>query len=967
MAMAMATPNGVTDQITKLEAARKLVLGDATYYPQIVQGIIPIIGANARLELRRWGADFLAEAFASPSLAMMHKQSLSLAVLDTLEALLEIPGEDTAVLKGVVQASASIYPLVFRHVIANANDASTWAKMTAIKSSILGMWDTATMGVRICCIKFVQRVVLAQTPGVVADPRRPDQNEASLALVPRNHALIPPPNLEAEASGLLDRLLGVFQDQASDSLLIDATLNCLAVLIRSRSSVANKIIHAILNFDSHKKFTAPLTPKNRVILRSLERTIRALLVNTNKQNPNGPMASRIQQQIDRLSQSRTEIFDDSSRKRAAPSEPTDGLDQAKRAKLGAEAIERPNRHLEIPSQRPELPPLPSGIVSVAQLFTLTTDTALTSFDVQQFPVEMVVQLTLPIIYRLEQAALSEAVEGVRARVNSRAQQYPQPAAKDGAVSADVAMADDEDNDEDDYEPDYQPAEDVEQIANRLDITPSEQAPESDVSLPTFQLPPPPPLSSQEISQISEGTVARVISSINTLAEPTPTNQPKTGINRLAATHLDRAAWTTLITRLGTRASAAFEENDLEAIKTEGSSDGDRKTDMAAVPFDRGRQSLGSTVRDSLYFYVLEDFRKRIDAAMTWLTEEWYNDRMQRMQDEQSAMHYPQLALKVLDGLLPYIDSRDKIFTRFVSELPEIDEAILERVKSLARDPERVGLAVTTLHYLILFRPPVRDMCIDALEDLWRDYPEARPSAAKLLTKWRPEALEQHDPKPSTHSPAHDLGPAPVPAPAPAPAPVPAPAEALGNGLTDAPDDEGNRAVGADGVSTPAASSAPASTAVGAVSSGSGPQQILSMRTSNSQAPPPVATSVSTPSGLAPSQPSSVPPMSPETSVPTDASSLTRHPPPPSSSSPSSSSSSSSSPSGAVPLQDPPPPGSSHSGSEASVSIASSSMSSPSLSTTDVAATTSQPAAVAATVVEGGGGGGGGDGDLAMTT
>ena len=127
-------------------------------------------------------------------------------------------------------------------------------------------------------------------------------------------------------------------------------------------------------------------------------------------NPNGPMASRIQQQIDRLSQSRTEIFDDSSRKRAAPSEPTDGLDQAKRAKLGAEAIERPNRHLEIPSQRPELPPLPSGIVSVAQLFTLTTDTALTSFDVQQFPVEMVVQLTLPIIYRLEQAALSEAVE-----------------------------------------------------------------------------------------------------------------------------------------------------------------------------------------------------------------------------------------------------------------------------------------------------------------------------------------------------------------------------------------------------------------------------------------------------------------------------------------------------------------------------------------------------------------------------
>lgn len=43
--------------------------------------------------------------------------------------------------------------------------------------------------------------------------QRPDQNELSLALVPRDHPLIPPPNLEPEASGLLDRLLDVFNEQ----------------------------------------------------------------------------------------------------------------------------------------------------------------------------------------------------------------------------------------------------------------------------------------------------------------------------------------------------------------------------------------------------------------------------------------------------------------------------------------------------------------------------------------------------------------------------------------------------------------------------------------------------------------------------------------------------------------------------------------------------------------------------------
>lgn len=44
--------------------------------------------------------------------------------------------------------------------------------------------------------------------------QRPEQNETSLAIVPRNHALLTIPNLEAEASGLLDRLLGAFQEEA---------------------------------------------------------------------------------------------------------------------------------------------------------------------------------------------------------------------------------------------------------------------------------------------------------------------------------------------------------------------------------------------------------------------------------------------------------------------------------------------------------------------------------------------------------------------------------------------------------------------------------------------------------------------------------------------------------------------------------------------------------------------------------
>jgi symplekin len=97
--------------------------------------------------------------------------------------------------------------------------------MSAIKSSILRRMDTAAPGVRICCIKFLQRVVLVQTPGMV-DPRvcnmpvhilpyhayilqRPDHSDISLALVPRDHPIIPYASLEAEGHGLLDRLLDI--------------------------------------------------------------------------------------------------------------------------------------------------------------------------------------------------------------------------------------------------------------------------------------------------------------------------------------------------------------------------------------------------------------------------------------------------------------------------------------------------------------------------------------------------------------------------------------------------------------------------------------------------------------------------------------------------------------------------------------------------------------------------------------
>lgn len=116
-------------------------------------------------------------------------------------------------------------------------------------------------------------------------------------------------------------------------------------------------------------------------------------------NPNTPLGGRIQQYIDRLSESRLDIFDEVSRKRGLPAEPTDGLDNAKRARLDAET-----------PTLIKVPPLPPGPVSWAQLFTLTEDVGLSTFDVKQLPIDLIVRITVPVLARVDQSAMNQAID-----------------------------------------------------------------------------------------------------------------------------------------------------------------------------------------------------------------------------------------------------------------------------------------------------------------------------------------------------------------------------------------------------------------------------------------------------------------------------------------------------------------------------------------------------------------------------
>ncbi|KAK3300101.1 uncharacterized protein B0H64DRAFT_7181 [Chaetomium fimeti] len=717
----------VAEQLEQLGAARKLVLENATYYDRIVKGVLPIIGPTAPVELRRWGAEFLAESLATPVLTMRDKENITVAVLDTIRGLLDAPGEDVIVLKASIAAAASAYPVAVRWIINNSYHTESWEQMSAVKSRILRIWDGAPVPVKLSCIKFAQRVVLAQTASNGTEQKY-NGLDISLNMIPPNHPLLDPRQLEAEATGLLDRMLGVLQDNSSDALLVDATINCLSILTRSRPNTSNRILNTVLNFNPLKLANSPMTPKTRVLVRSLEKTTRMFLTHLLRRDPNNPLSGRIQQYVERLMRSRAEIFDEAGRKRALADQTATGYGDAKRQKVEA----------GVPQF--SVPPLGPGPHTLAGVFTLTNNAGLQAFDATQLPANLAAKIGVRTLAALDQNVLDLAVNGIRDRLTSlhaagaAAAAAAQPAVMN-AATAPLGV----DEDDDDYEPDLTPAEDTEQILNKLDNAPPEEAmgqpadAGAEMALGPFSLPPPPTLDPDAAAKLSQAAASRVFGPLSTLKDPgAAVRKPKAGINRLAASSYDRDSWLTLITRLATRSTAGLDS-------APGTGGNGIKSEEDAL--DRPRASLGDSIRELLFTYILEDWRRRIEIAVAWLCEEWYNDQLTKRNGTGGELNYEKCALRLVDGFLSYITAQDKVLTRFLAEIPELSAPLLGKLKALCADPTTVQLALTSLLYLVMMRPPVREIALDTVAEIWTEYEDARPLAAKYLVKWRPGFIE----------------------------------------------------------------------------------------------------------------------------------------------------------------------------------------------------------------------------------
>lgn len=515
-----------------------------------------------------------------------------------------------------------------------------------------------------------------------------------------------------------------------DALVVDATLNCLSILVRTRPGTSNRILNTLLSFDPLKLAQSTLTPKTKVMVKSMEKTTRLLLIHLCKRDPHNPLVPRIQQHVERMMRMMAEALDETSRKRALDAQAD--VSDAKRQRTDVSQI--------------PIPPLGPGPHSLADIFSLTATAGLKTFDLSSLPAPLIAKMAVTTLSRIEPHLLTKSIAAVRDRLSSLATAATQE------VDPNTAPLGVEEDEDDDYEPDFFQAEDTEQILNKLDGDGTSAAAvvrvEDALGLKSFSLPQPQPLNPGLALSAGNATVSKVMDLMKSSDEQSA-KKTKTGFTRLAASSGLRDSWVTILSRLATRSSTCLEEVTIK--------DDDEP---------KWTQSLGSSIREVLYNYIMEDFRKRIDVAVSWLCEEWVNDRIQVKAGGDYVLHYEKCAIRLIDGFLPYLHPQDKILTRFLSEIPELNRALLSRVQVMCRDPSVVQLALTSLLYLVIMRPPVKEIVLDTVQDIWttckaklplvlcsKFYPgliinnpfldqDARPMAAKYLTKYRPQFLEE---------------------------------------------------------------------------------------------------------------------------------------------------------------------------------------------------------------------------------
>ncbi|KAJ3025987.1 hypothetical protein HK097_006549, partial [Rhizophlyctis rosea] len=151
----------------------------------------------------------------------------------------------------------------------------------------------------------------------------------------------------------------------------------------------------------------------------------------------------------------------------------------------------------------------------------------------------------------------------------------------------------------------------------------------------------------------------------------------------------------------------------------------------------GREELVGMVVE----FGVEDFRGRMDILTSLLFTLYRQDQLlSRAHPTTYKTLYPTYFHRILTSVSHTtssstpLDPKDRTFTRFLLEVPEITEDCINFLRRFCDDPERMQLGLGTVRDLIKGRPASREGCLRVLEEFCLSPVKATRSTAIVIAR-----------------------------------------------------------------------------------------------------------------------------------------------------------------------------------------------------------------------------------------
>ncbi|KAG2113111.1 Symplekin tight junction protein C terminal-domain-containing protein [Suillus discolor] len=714
LSAALAVPADSKEQADILATLRESLEAHPNPIPILCTTLIKTVSSAGDSLLKRWVLDLLHFAISRSNLSNEVRTQLASQSVETLAILLHDLNARTV--KVSIQCLTTVYPLLFRSLCTNRTLRQQWDVLSQCKARILEfIWSpTASTGVKVSAIKFMQRVIIVQTRGI-SDPRLQNKNDPNISNVPVDHPFLPGPTLEAEGMKLLESVITMLYTSQNPELL-SAILHSWSNLVKQRPALVQLVVSSLSSWTP-----AALSGLPAQSVKSVEKAVRILLIHISR----GPHGSSFGAQIN-----------EALSLQVARMERASTEEKARKAALAASAT-------EVSKKRPSS--TPAEHPSDAKRMRVDVDIAgnasaafLASFDFTTLPISLITDLIVANLQAFTEPALLELACLLGPPVSRTPQPAPptpeatptpgpsaEPIVKDEPVDP---LQMDMDEEEMEYEPDRLNMElSGDETVAEEETIPADLPEALTIDLTDSTLLGPKELTDVERNALMRGSVGRIWDGAEELKVDSAVASQWPGTS-------PTDMWMLLIVRMVTR--VAHLDGDPSSASEDGG-DGETKVDF---------YSRQDNLRQTLCDYIMADFPSRLRLVTTWMNEEWYNDRIRMTDDPHWRPNYELWLNQVVSTYQTVLegkpegkpDGRDKAFARFLLDLPSVPPDVLGLLRDLSVDPDKMHVGFTSLREFVLERPSLRAEALQVLLELTtHPDPVTRRAAINTVRRWVP--------------------------------------------------------------------------------------------------------------------------------------------------------------------------------------------------------------------------------------